>query len=297
MPVSYRLILFFPTLLCISALCFVLTDIQPGDFLSTMSDSVSSAGQMKNLQTLQGQQGSLRQRYFFWLGNALRGDWGMSLAYGQRVNVLLKERLMPTLALSIMIALLKWLTAVPAALYVAYKGETLASKLITFLSQLSLAMPDFFLAALILWLSVYIPILSSHLFLCAAVTGMYSSFGQLFQVLKSHFIELKSQAFIRSLTIQGFSWWQSFVYLLRHAFPLCISILMQDLPGFFSGAIVISIVFNLATLGPFFQTAIMQQDTNLIMAIIVILSCLVQIGQLMADFILFRTTARQHKTL
>ena len=297
MSVAYRLILFFPTLLCISVLCFVLTDIQPGDFLGTMSDSVSSAGQMKNLRTLQGQEGSLGQRYFFWLGNALRGDWGMSLAYGQPVNILLKERLMPTLTLSVVIALLKWLTAVPAALYVSHKDKTLASKLITFLGRISLAMPDFFLAALILWLSVYIPFLSSHFFLCAVVVGMYSGFGQLFQVLKSHFTQLQSQAFMRTLAIQGFSRRQRFLCLLRHAFPVCISILMQDLPLFFSGAIVISIVFNLATLGPFFQTAIMQQDTNLIMAIIVILSCLVQIGQLMADFILFRTTARHQKIL
>lgn len=292
MSVTYRLLLFFPTLLCISVLCFVLTDIQPGDFLSTMSDSVSSAGQMKNLKTLQGQKGNLVQRYFLWLGNALRGDWGMSLAYGQKVNILLKERLIPTLALSMMIALMKWMTAVSAALYVSHKDKTLVSKLITFLGYISLAMPDFFLAALTLWISVYIPFLSSHFFLCAVMVGMYSGFGQLFQVLKSHFSELQSQAFIRTLVIQGFSWWQRFLCLLRHAFPLFISVLMQDLPGFLSGAIVISIVFNLATLGPFFQTAIMQQDTNLIMAIIVTLSCLVQIGQLIADFTLFRTTTR-----
>ncbi len=297
MSTTYRLILFFPTLLCISLLCFMLIDIQPGDFLSTMSDSIALADQMKNLQALQGGHEGLWQRYLAWLHHAMRGDWGMSLAYGQPVGLLIQDRLMPTMALSLMIALLKWLAAIPAALYVAQKPKSFFSRIISFLSEISLAMPDFFLASLILWLSFYIPSLSAHFFLCAAFVGMYSGFGQLFQTLKSHFTELQSQIFLRSLAIQGFSKFQIFIRSLRHALAFCMSILMQDLPRFFSGAIVISIVFNLATLGPFFQTAIMQQDTNLIMAIIIILSSLVQIGQLIADFILFHISIPHKNTI
>lgn len=290
MGLTYRFIIFVPTLLVVSFICFILMESRPGNFFSATSEfSIApSAQQTEQYLSLYGLRQSLLHRYGQWLKNlVIKHSWGESLAYQQSVSSLLKGRLANTLNLTLLIACLKWGLTVPLSLYASCKPAPPGKSALNLLSQLSLSTPDFFLAVLAVQLSIQLPVISNHLFFCAALVGFLSGFGALFSILKTRFTEIREEPFIRNLSVQGLSSVLIHYRVLRHGLPLMISVFANELPAFLSGAMIISIVFNLPTLGPFLQNAIMMHDTNLIMAIVMILAVLVQFGQLLADAVLF----------
>lgn len=290
MSLNYRFIIFLPSLFLISFICFSLLESRPGDFFSATSEIslLKSAQQEAQLRQIHGTNLSVGIRYKEWLSNILlHWNWGYSLIFQQPVINLLQERLWITLGLTCLMALLKWCTALPLALYASGQPHGWFSQILGIISQISASTPDFVLAILVISLSLFIPLLSDHFFICAVIIGAFNTFGFVCRLLQTRFTEIRQQSFIANLSIQGLPKKAINHRILKHSFPLMVSMLANELPLFFSGAIIISIVFNLPTLGPFFQQAIILHDTYLSMAIVMILATIVQLGQLAADIVLF----------
>ncbi len=89
----------------------------------------------------------LDQPFFvqFWhfLGNAVRGEFGLSLRLGARVSRLIAERLPATVELSLAAAALALLVGVPMGVHAALRRGTFASHLSMTLSLLGVSLPTF----------------------------------------------------------------------------------------------------------------------------------------------------------
>ena len=75
-------------------------------------------------------------------------------------------------------------------------------------------------------------------------------------------------------------------YPVRVAINPAISTIGWTLPGIVSGEILVSIVFNLDTMGPVLLSAVLSQDMYLAGSIVLILSTLTVIGTLVSDLLL-----------
>ena len=77
------------------------------------------------------------------VGNALQGNFGISLRLGRPVSQLLIERLPATLELSVIAASLALLVGIPMGVYTALKRDSWLSKLILTISLIGVSLPSF----------------------------------------------------------------------------------------------------------------------------------------------------------
>ena len=77
------------------------------------------------------------------VGNALQGNFGISLRLGRPVSQLLIERLPATLELSIVAASLALLVGIPMGVYTALKRDSWLSKFILTISLIGVSLPSF----------------------------------------------------------------------------------------------------------------------------------------------------------
>ena len=90
-----RILMFIPLLLAISVISFVIIQLPPGDFLTTMITQMKMSGielakdQAAALAQLYGLDKPIYIQYFIWMRNLLRGDLGRSFQWNRPVNEIL----------------------------------------------------------------------------------------------------------------------------------------------------------------------------------------------------------------
>jgi peptide/nickel transport system permease protein len=91
------------------------------------------------------------------VGNAAKGEFGLSLRQGRPVSVLLKERLPATLELSIAAAMLAVVVGIPMGVYTALRRKSVLSHLLLAGSLIGVSLPTFLIGILlILVFAVYL---------------------------------------------------------------------------------------------------------------------------------------------
>jgi len=88
------------TLIVVSASVFALTEILPGDVATAILGREATLARLASLRVELGLDLAAPDRYLSWLGSALRGDFGASLAQRQPVADLIAPRVRNTLLLA-----------------------------------------------------------------------------------------------------------------------------------------------------------------------------------------------------
>src|SRR5918997_6848805 len=158
-----RLLSAIPVLLGISLVSFVIIQLPPGDFASSLKTNLINNG--ANEQEAERQAQAVRVQYGLdqpvlvqyarWMGNIItKGEFGYSFAYKRDVGELIAERLPRTLALALAAHLISSLVGIFIGIYAATHQYSLGDTGSTILAFLGTSIPRFFLALLILyWLA------------------------------------------------------------------------------------------------------------------------------------------------
>ena len=86
------------------------------------------------------------------VGNAAKGEFGVSFRQGRKVSTLVAERLPATLELSLVAAILALLVGVPLGVYTGLRRDSALSKLILALSLVGVSLPTFLIGILLILL-------------------------------------------------------------------------------------------------------------------------------------------------
>ena len=89
-------------------------------------------------------------QFAYFVGNALRGDFGLSLRQGRKVSTLIAERLPATLELSITAALLALGVGVPMGVIAALRRGSVLSQVLMTVSLLGVSLPTFLIGILLI---------------------------------------------------------------------------------------------------------------------------------------------------
>ena len=154
-----RLGLALLTMWAISVLSFTIIQLPPGDFvdayiarLSSMGSQVSMA-EAESLRQLYGLDQPYIVQYGKWLGRIVRGDFGVSMEWQRPVTEVIGDRLWMTVIVSIAALLLTWGLALPIGIYSAVRQYSVGDYFFTLLGFIGLAVPNFLLALIFLYLS------------------------------------------------------------------------------------------------------------------------------------------------
>lgn len=314
--IARRLLLMIPTLFAVSIVAFVIIQLPPGDFLTSYITNLASAGETVQQEVIEAmnQRFGLDQpiyvQYFKWITNIIfKGDFGQSFAWNQPVETLIWSRLSLTVALSVLTLLFTWILAFPIGIYSAVKKYSLGDYLSTFFGFLGLAIPDFLLALVLMFIAFkyfnqsvgglfspeYVNAdwdinkvldLLSHIWIPMIILGT-SGTASLIRIMRANLLDELQKPYVRTARAKGLPEWKVILkYPVRVALNPFVSTAGWLLPTLVSGSIIVAVVLSLPTTGPMLLTALTSQDMYLAGTFILLLSVLTLFGTLVSDILL-----------
>ena len=153
-----RLVLAVLTTAAISVLTFVIIQLPPGDFVDayivqlTVSGSTVSAEEAESLREMYGLGQPMHVQYLKWISRVVIGDFGYSMEWRRPVAEVIGDRIWLTLAVSVAALVLTWGLALPIGIYSAVRQYSLGDYVFTFVGFIGLAVPNFLLALVLMYL-------------------------------------------------------------------------------------------------------------------------------------------------
>ncbi len=282
-----RLGVLLATLLAATAIIFAIVQVVPGDPVRYMMGLQAEPETVAAMRHQLGLDAGAWQRYLSWVGGLLHADFGLSYTYRVPVNALIVERLQVSLPLAVFALLLSTALAFPAAVYAAAKRGRAGDAVVGGVTQLGLAIPNFWLGMLLVLLfAVGLHWVSAGGFpgweagLWAAVKALtlpavalaMPQAAILARVLRGALIDTLQQDYIRTARAKGAGEWR---LLLRHALPNALipvlTILGMQFSFLLAGGVIIENVFFLPGLGRLVFQAIVQRDLIVVQSVVVVL--------------------------
>jgi ABC-type dipeptide/oligopeptide/nickel transport system permease component len=217
----------------------------------------------------------LYEQYFRFVGRAMTGDLGKSIAFGEPTFGLVLRRLPATLELAAG-AMIIVLLGVPAGIIGAVMRGTIVDRLVMLLAMLGQSLATFWLGImLILIFAVHWRIVPpsgrgswAQLILPAFTLALYAT-SIIARLTRSSMLEVLGEEFVRAARAKGLS--ESRV-IVRHAFlntliPI-VTVLGVQVGNLLAGAVVTEAVFAWPGLGSLTVEAIYSRDYPLVQAVI-----------------------------
>lgn len=310
-----RLLIMIPTLLLIMAVGFFIMQLPANDYVSRY---VLTQGAMGNTTAVL-QEDMLRaqfgldkppvERFFYWIADFVRGDFGVSFVDSRQVSAIIMERLPATLAISSMAFLLSWGLGIPLGVYSATHQYRLGDIALTTVAFIGIGLPDFLLA---LFFLVGAFIASGHVLLglsspefvnqpfsfaklidflsyaWLSVTAVaFTGTALIMRVTRNNMLEEMGKPYVMTLRAKGLPErvviWK---HVFRNALHPLVTMFGQVLAFLINGFAITSAVLNLPTIQSVYLTATLQQDIFLSGAILVLIAVTVVLGNLISDVML-----------
>lgn len=311
-----RLIYMVPTLFGMSVIAFLIIQLPPGDYLTSMIARMTDNGetidpaQLARLREVYGFDDPFWVQYWKWISGILfRGDFGYSFEWNRPVSSLIWERMGSTLSVSILALLFVWAVSLPIGIYSAMRRHSVGDHVFTFLGFIGLAIPNFILALTLMYVSYryfgqsvgglfsqrYVEApwswdkfvdLLSHLWIPIIVIGT-SGTAALIRILRANLTDELNKPYVVTARAKGLPEYKVVLkYPVRIALNPFVSAIGWVLPDLISGITITAIVLNLPMLGPLLLRALTIQDMYLAGSIILLLGVLTLIGMLISDLLL-----------
>lgn len=275
------------TLLVASVVLFVTIEIVPGDPASYMLGLNAQPETVEALRYELGLDKSKPQRYWQWLTGMLQGDFGRSYTYKTPVAEMIGERLWISLPLTIFALLISTFIAFPAGIYAASRRGRFGDVAVTSMTQLGVAIPNFWFAMLlVLFFAIKLRWFSAGGFvgwdqgllaglkslLLPAIALALPQAAILTRVMRSSLLDVMGEDYMRTARAKGMSKRRAiWRHGLRNAMIPVLTILGLQFSFLLAGAIIIENVFYLPGLGRLVFQSIAQRDLIVVESVVMIL--------------------------
>ncbi|HLT99788.1 MAG TPA: ABC transporter permease [Burkholderiaceae bacterium] len=245
------------------------------------------------------------------VGNALQGDFGLSLRQGQKVSTLLAERFPATMELSVAAAGLALIVGLPLGVYTALNRHSRLSQLVLTLSLVGVSLPTFLIGILLIlvfavmlgWLPSYgrgetvqlgwwsTGLLTAdgweHLILPAITLSLFQ-LTLILRLVRSEMLEVLRQDYIKFARARGLTRRAiHFGHALKNTLVPVITITGLQLGGIIAFAIVTETVFQWPGMGLLFIQAVQFADIPVMAAYLCLIALIFVVINLVVDMLYF----------
>jgi peptide/nickel transport system permease protein len=298
-----RLLISIPVVIGITIIIFGMAHLMPGDAVLAMVsvDSPMSDDLIAMRRGALGLDEPLPVQYMHWLGNVLRGNFGVSFISGLPIGETILSRVPATVELMGISLLFSIIFGIALGIVSALKQYSWIDYALTIFSFVGMSVPVFFLGMLLVYVfSLRLGWLPTsglgtagegfslvdnlrHLILPAAALGilrtavfMRYTRTSMLEVLHSDFVmTARSKGLVERVVILR--------HVLRNALIPIVTIIGLSLPVLFGGAVFIETVFQWPGIGLLYINAVSQRDSPMIMGLALISALIVLVSNLLTD--------------
>lgn len=297
-----RVIYSVPIMLGVALVCFALVHLSPGDPLVSILPADASVELQNQLRQLYGFDRPLYEQFISWIGRALQGDLGTSIATGRPVTQEVMTAVINTLRLAWVATLIGFVLGSLFGFVAGYFQNSWVDKAASATSVLGVSVPHYWLgmvlviifSSTLMWLPpsgagpggssgwqwnwVHI----QHLIL-PAITMSVIPMGIIARTVRALVAEILNQEFIVGLRAKGLTDLGIFWHVVKNAAPTALAVMGLQLGYLLGGSILIETVFSWPGTGLLLNSAIFQRDLPLLQGTILVLATFFVVLNLIVD--------------
>ena len=310
--IAIRLAEALALILAVIVFNFTLVYLAPGDVVDALSGGGLGDASQETNEKLRAEYGLDRPflaQLSTYVGNVLRGDFGYSPLGNRPVMEMIAPRIGPTLLLAFSALAFAVTLGVAIGTAAARRPESWWSGALTVLALVGFAMPVFWTGILLIlvfgvWLD-WLPVSGMNDLRLSSRAGLIEraldtlhhlilptvSLGVIFlasyaRLARASMLEVLQSDYVRTARAKGLG--EGTVMLkhaLRNAVIPLITVLGLEFGVVLSGAILVETVFNWPGLGRLAFEAVLTRDTNVLLAILTLVSATVIVANLLTDLV------------
>ncbi|MCL2125067.1 MAG: ABC transporter permease [Oscillospiraceae bacterium] len=286
-----RLLMMIPILMGVSLIVLIFIDIAPGDPARIKLGNRATEEQIQELREEWHLNDPFLTKYFTFLGNAVRGDFGRSYNNNRPITTEMAQRFKYTFVISVLSVLLSVVIGIPLGIYAATHQYTWKDNAAIALSLLCISMPAFWFALILIrffsirlgwlppqgiesWKGWIMPTISLALGYTALITRQ----------MRSDLLEVIRQDFITTARAKGQT---EMKVLYRHALKNAIIPIVLIIGTLFGaslgGAMIAEIIYSVPGLGSYMLSGLTARDYPVILATTFFMSTVFSIVILLID--------------
>lgn len=292
-----RILQLLPILLGITFLSFAMMRLAGSDAVTEMYSNTGSAVSEEVLDAAREEFGLNRPflvQYFSWLGEMMRGNMGVSYISGRDVFATFVSKLPATLLLTVLSVLLTIVISVPLGILAAVKQGRLADQVLRFLSFIGNAMPNFFVALLLMQLLSmklgWLPVISDGTTIRSAIMPMLTlaiaMSAKYMRQVRTAVLEELNKEYVNGAMARGVServiLWKS---VMRSALLTIVTLLALSIGSLLGGTAIVESIFMWDGVGKLAVDAIQMRDYPLIQAYVVWMAIIYVVVNLITDLL------------
>ena len=317
-----RTLLAFLTVIVISFVSYVIMQLPPGDYVdyyihnAQIEARLGPGGLTPEVEEEMREDFGLNDpvvvQYWNWISKVARGDFGYHFWSGDRhpIKDMIWSRVPLTFVFTLFTILITWTLALPIGIYSAVRQYSISDYTFTFVGFVGLAVPDFLLGLVVMyllfalfdqsvggffsgdysqapWSTGRVIDLLKHMIVPGIILGTSGTAG-LIRIMRNNLLDELSKPYVFTARAKGLPAWRAIIkYPVRVAINPFISGLGALFPALISGGAILSIVMSLPTLGPLLLQSIQRgPDIQLAATILFMFGVLTVVGTLISDLLL-----------
>jgi peptide/nickel transport system permease protein len=301
-----RILLIIPTLIGVTIVVSLLTQLLPGDFIDVMLADHVAGGEDKEAIRAKweeelGWDKPWIVQYGIWLWNAIQGDLGTSFIGGfQPVTKELESRIPVTLELGVLALLVGVAIALPVGIISAVRQDSAVDYVFRGGAILALSVPGFWLAVIIIRIVFpqlglpSLPLLYNdptenlaenmrQMYVPAIILGIGLA-GPVMRLTRGEMLEVLRQDYVRTARAKGLQEDSVIVrHAMRNALIPVLTLIGLSASILIGGSVIMESIFSLPGMGLRMLVALKDRDIPVVMGIMVVISIVVIVANLVID--------------
>ena len=308
--VIVRIALGVLTIFAVSIVIFLATQALPGNAAYAVLGHSATPQRLKALEDQLHLNRSLPAQYGSWIGGVLHGDFGTSLANGEKVSRLIGPRLVNSAVLVIGAGIVGTLIAGILGLIAAARRDKLFDHIASVIALTITALPEFVVAiALVIVFAVNAlkilpavsvippgtsPLSNLKLLVLPIATLALVIAPYIFRMMRGAMIEALESDYVEMAELKGISRKRVLlVHALPNSLPPVIQVIGLNLLYLAGGIVVVEYVFNYPGIGAALVDAVSNRDIPTIQFIVLILAAFYVFVNITTDVIALLASPRR----
>ena len=283
-----RMLATIPVMGVVAIFVFSLLYLSPGDPAVIIAGDTATLEDIARIREKLGLDQPFYVQFGTWVWNLLHGDLGISIFTNLPVMTLIKQRIEPTVALTISTLLVTIPIAIPLGVIAAWKAGTWIDRVVMVFAVAGFSIPGFVLAYILIFtFSIGLDLLpvqgytsikdgfgafASHMVLPSLTLGLFYA-ALVARITRASMLDVLSQDYVRTAQAKGLSNREVLIgHALKNAAVPIATIIGIGIALLISGVVITETVFAIPGIGRLVVDAILRRDYPIIQGVILMFS-------------------------
>jgi len=283
-----RMLATIPVMGVVAIFVFSLLYLSPGDPAVIIAGDTATLEDIARIREKLGLDQPFYVQFGTWVWNLLHGDLGISIFTNLPVMTLIKQRIEPTVALTVSTLLVTIPIAIPLGVIAAWKAGTWIDRVVMVFAVAGFSIPGFVLAYILIFtFSIGLDLLpvqgytsikdgfgafASHMVLPSLTLGLFYA-ALVARITRASMLDVLSQDYVRTAQAKGLSNREVLIgHALKNAAVPIATIIGIGIALLISGVVITETVFAIPGIGRLVVDAILRRDYPIIQGVILMFS-------------------------